>query len=188
MEVLLINGSPHPHGNTRAVLEVVANELHAQGIDTRWFQLGTGPIRGCTGCGGCQKTNRCVFDDDPCNQLIESILAADGLVVGSPVYFAGPNGALYALLDRAFYATCTRSQLFHGKPAAALVTQHRVGGSAALDRLHRYFIPCQMPVVTTSDYLSLFRRQDVGEDPRQIDLLHTLARNLAAQLTAHISQ
>lgn len=112
MRVLLINGSPRKNGNTAAALTVVDESLHKRDIDTEWFQIGKEPVRGCAGCGGCIGTNRYVFQDDPCNQLIERILSADGLVVGSPVYFAGPNGTLCALLDRVFYATCTRSQLF----------------------------------------------------------------------------
>lgn len=178
MRVLLINGSPCKNGNTAAALTVVDESLHKRGIDTEWFQIGKEPVRGCAGCGGCIGTNRCVFQDDPCNQLIERILAADGLVVGSPVYFAGPNGALCALLDRVFYATCTRSQLFKGKPAAALVTCAWAGGTAALDRLHRYFVPCQMPIATSGDYTVFQGDSIVKREPRAVELLDTLANNM----------
>lgn len=182
MRVLIINGSPRRNGNTFAALSVVDKTLSAQGIETEWFQLGNGVVRGCVSCGGCIGTNRCVFQDDPCNYLIERILASDGLIIGSPVYFAGPNGALCALLDRVFYATCTRSQMFRGKPAAALVTCAWTGGTAALDRLHRYFVPCQMPVVTSGDY-TVFQGDSVKNgDSRALELLTSLGKNMTAIL------
>ncbi len=180
MRVLLINGSPRKDGNTAAALSVAEQELHANAIRTKWFQIGTQPIRGCIGCGACRKTNRCAFGDDRCNELIEEILAADGIIIGSPVYFAAPNGALCALLDRVFYATCTYSQLFKGKPAAALATCAWAGGTAALDRLHRYFVPCHMPVATADDY-TVFQGNSVNDgEARSIELLRTLGKNLSA--------
>lgn len=91
----------------------------------------------------------CVAAWDVTKSKVYAALQADGVIIGSPVYFAAPNGALCSLLDRAFYATCTRSQLFKGKPAAALVTCAWAGGTASLDRLHRYFVPSQMPIVAS---------------------------------------
>ena len=113
-----------------------------------------------------------------CNQLIEDILEADGIVIGSPVYFAGPNGALCALLDRAFYATCTYSQLFKGKSAAAFVTCEWTGGTSALDRLHRYFVPSQMPVISSNDYRVFTAKSIKDNDKRAIEILETLADNM----------
>ncbi|MDR3278115.1 MAG: flavodoxin family protein, partial [Oscillospiraceae bacterium] len=102
MKVLLINGSPNEKGCTYTALSEVAGVLNQNGVETEIFQLGKAPIRGCIACNGCWEKGKCVFDDDPCNAVAEKIAAADGLVVGSPVYFAGPNGALCALLDRVF--------------------------------------------------------------------------------------
>lgn len=182
MRVLLINGSPNTNGNTAAALAVVQERLHKDGLETEWLQLEKKPVRGCADCNGCVGTNRCVFHNDLCNQMIESILAADGIIIGSPVYFAGPNGSLCALLDRVFYATCTRSQLFAGKPAGALVTCAGSGGTASLDRLHRYFVPCQMPIVTSCDYTVFIGDSVKRHEPRSIGLLETLADNMSKLL------
>lgn len=109
------------------------------------------------------------------------------LVNGSPVYFAAPNGALCSLLDRVFYATCTRSQLFKGKPAAALVTCAWAGGTAALDRLHRYFVPCQMPIVSSNDY-TVFQGDSLKrKDNRAINILTTLGENMIAVLNPRLN-
>jgi len=124
MNALLINGSARKNGNTAAALSLLDAFFQQKGLEVRWFQMENRPLRGCIGCNGCVGTNRCAFRDDPCNQLIDDLLWADGVVIGSPVYFAAPSGGLYALLDRAFYATCTRDQLLKGKPAAALVSWH----------------------------------------------------------------
>jgi multimeric flavodoxin WrbA len=155
MKVLLINGSPHKNGNTADALRIVENELTSAGIEAEWFQLGCSPVMGCQGCEGCRNTHRCVNSNDGCNKLIEQILDCDGVVIGSPVYFAGPNGALTALLDRAFYAAANYGQLFKGKPAAAVVSVWREGGTAAIDRLNKYFTFAQMPIVS-SDYWNVY--------------------------------
>lgn len=182
MKVLLINGSPKKNGNTHEALVVIEEELQKKGIETDWFQIGTQPVRGCISCGRCRTKNRCAFQDDDCNHLIEMILEADGLIVGSPVYFAGPNGALCSLLDRVFYATCTYSQMFQGKAAAAVVSCAWTGGTAALDRLHRYFVPCQMSIINSGDY-TVFQGDSVkrGEE-RSLQLLKELADNMVSQL------
>lgn len=182
MRILLINGSPRKNGNTHTALKVLEAELLQQRLEVEWFHVGNKPVRGCIGCLGCVKNNRCVFTDDSCNALIDSILAADGVIVGSPVYFAGPNGALCSLFDRAFYATCTRDQLFKGKAAAALVSCEWTGGTAALDRLHRYFIPCQMSVVSNGDYTVFMKDAVKREESRALELLAMLAVNMSAQL------
>ena len=104
------------------------------------------------------------------------------MIIGSPVYFAAPNGALCSLLDRAFYATCTRSQLFKGKPAAALVTCAWAGGTAALDRLHRYFVPSQMTIVSSNDY-TVFQGDSLKrKESRATDILITLGENMASAI------
>ena len=104
-------------------------------------------------------------------------------MVGSPVYFAGPNGSLCALLDRAFFATCTYSQHFKGKPAASFVTCELTGGTSALDRLHRYFIPSQMPVISCNDYAVFTAKSIKDKEKRTIEILETLADNMTEFLT-----
>lgn len=178
MKVLLINGSPRPKGETRNALTVVQKALEEKGVSCEWFQLGTEPVRGCVHCGGCKQTHRCVFEDDACNTLIEKIAAADGVIVGTPVYFAGPNGALCALLDRVFYAGSCYGRLFAGKPAAAVAVCWRSGASATLDRLIKYFTYSEMPVAS-STYWNIKLE---GEDKHGERTLRTLGYNMAKML------
>ena len=178
MSVLLINGSVRRDGNTAAALSLLDAFFQQKGLEVRWFQMENRPLRGCIGCNGCIGTNRCAFRDDPCNHLIEDLLWADGVVIGSPVYFAAPSGGLCALLDRAFYATCTRDQLLKGKLAAAFVTCAWAGGTAAIDRLHRYFVPSQMPVITSNDYTVFQGNSLKKKESQAISVLTTLGENM----------
>lgn len=185
MEVLMVNGSSHPAGATYRALALVEKELHAAGIGTRWFQLGNAPVRGCLSCEHCAKTHRCVFQDDICNELIEGLLACDGVVVGSPVFFAGPNSALTALMDRAFYATCRYGHLLAGKPAAAVVSMKRIGATSALDGLNRYFLYAEMPVISTPNWAAQFRdHSTMEEDALGQKRLRQLGQNMARAVQA----
>ena len=105
MKVLLVNGSPHEKGCVYTALSEISGQLEKNGVESEIFQIGTEPVRGCIACGACSKLGRCAFDDDVCNRLLEKLIEADGVVIGSPVYYAGPNGALCSVLDRAFYAS-----------------------------------------------------------------------------------
>ncbi len=121
MKVLLVNGSPHRDGCTNRALAEIASALRQEGIDSQTFWIGTGPVRGCIACGACRKLGRCAFDDDKANELASRMHEADGIVIGSPVYYAGPSGALCALLDRVFFSGGD----FTGKPAAAVTSSRR---------------------------------------------------------------
>ena len=176
--VLLANGSPHPDGSTAAALRVMETVLHEKGVQTEWFQLAPEPVRGCIACEGCAKTHRCRFEDDQANELLEKMTACDGVVFGSPVYFAGPNGAFLALLDRVFYAGSRHGRLFAGKPGAAVVTLWRAGSTAALDRLNKYFAYSEMPTVTSS-YWSMVH---LGGDRFGEATVRTLAENMVELL------
>jgi multimeric flavodoxin WrbA len=178
MKVLLVNGSPRKNGETNHSLEVIENTLHQFSIETEWFQLGTDMVRGCCACEQCEKSNRCRFTDDKCNELIEKFLNSDGIIVASPVYFAGPNGALCALLDRVFYAASNFGHLFAGKPAAAVATCWRAGATATLDRLNKYFTYSEMPVVS-SKYWNM---KLTGEDSFGENVLKQLGVNMAKEL------
>lgn len=158
--ILLINGSPHQDGTTASVLSLLVHEFEAAGMNTVRFDLGKEPVRGCIDCQRCKETHRCIFNDDRCNRLIELLLDADGIIVASPVYFSGPNGVLCALLDRAFYALANFGQLLKGKPAASVVTCWRAGSSASLDRLNRYFMFSQMPIISSSYWPQYFGEAD----------------------------
>jgi multimeric flavodoxin WrbA len=178
MKVLLINGSPRKNGETAASLSIVEKVLKREGIETEWFHIGAEPVRGCRHCNGCSKTNRCVFNDDGCNKLIEMCLNADGIIIGTPVYFAAPNGALCALLDRVFYAASNFGYHFAGKVGAGIATCWRAGATATLDRLNKYFTFSEMTVVS-SNYWNM---KLTGEDKYGEEILLTLGKNMAKEL------
>ncbi len=113
MKVLLVNGSPNKEGCTYTALAEVAGALQKNGVETEIFHIGRKPVHGCIACGRCEEIGRCTFDDDVCNDLAEHMAAADGIIIGSPVYYSGPNGALCALLDRVFFSN---SHKFAHKP------------------------------------------------------------------------
>ena len=180
MKVLLINGSPHEAGCTYTALYEAAKTLNAEGIETQIFHIGKGPVHGCIACNACAKLGKCVFDDDPANEMLRLMREADGIVVGSPVYYAGPNGALCALLDRAFYA----SGGFPFKPAAAVVSARRGGTTAAFDRLNKYFTMNRMPIVSSQYWNGVhgFTPDDVKKDGEGLQTMRTLGYNMAWML------
>ena len=179
MKVLLINGSPREQGNTFTALSEVATTLNAEGIDTEIVQLGKKPVPGCIACGMCGRTGRCTFHDDPYFQVMRAVRdGIDGLVIGSPVYYGGPNGSLCALLDRVFYSLGRELQY---KPGASVVVCRRGGASAAFDRLNKYFTILNMPVVS-SQYWNMAYGQTPGQakqDEEGMQTMRTLARNMA---------
>jgi multimeric flavodoxin WrbA len=178
MKVLLINGSPNDEGCTYTALREVASALEKGGVEAEMLNIGTKPVYGCTACGGCRKTGKCVISDDLCNTLAEKIIASDGVVIGSPVYFSGPNGALCALLDRVFYSNMGK---FKHKPAACVVSCRRGGASATFDRLNKYFTIAQMPVVSSQYWNSVhgFAPDDVRKDLEGWQIMRVLGSNMA---------
>lgn len=181
MRVLLVNGSPNKRGCTYTALREVGQVLEQQGIETEVFQLGNRPVYGCIACEACRNLGRCAFDDDPANACAARMAAADAVVVGSPVYYASANGALCAMLDRVFYA---QGGAMRGKPAAAVVSCRRSGGTAAFDRLNKYFTLSQMPVVS-SQYWNVVHGntpEEVRQDLEGMQIMRTLGHNLAHML------
>lgn len=178
MQVLMINGSPHEKGCTYTALSEVAGELENQGIETTIVHIGDRPIRGCRGCGRCFKSGRCVFKNDPVNDCVDLAGKADGLVVGSPVYFAGPNGSLCAFLDRMFFG---KAHKYAYKPAAAVVNCRRGGASAAFDRLNKYFTISSMPIVSSQYWNAThgLTPDEMNEDLEGLQIMRTLGRNMA---------
>lgn len=178
MKVLLINGSPHADGCTAAALKEAASALHAEGVETELIHGAAKPVRGCIGCGACASTGRCAFGDDVVNECIDALARADGLIVGSPVYYASPNGTLLSLLDRLFYAggACAAH-----KPAAAVVSARRAGTTASLDVINKYFTFAQMPVVSSTYWNMVHGRnaEDVAADLEGLQTMRNLARNMA---------
>jgi len=178
MKVLLINGSPKAEGCTFTALSEVASALEKNGVETEVFQIGTKPIRGCAACTKCRAIGKCVYDDDACNELAAKIKEADGIVVGSPVYFSGANGALCALLDRVFYSS---SGNFLHKPAACVVSCRRGGAASAYDRLNKYFTFAQMPVVSSQYWNSVHGStpDEVRRDLEGLQTMRVLGNNMA---------
>ena len=178
MKVLLVNGSPNREGCTYTALSEIAGVLNASGVETEIFQFGTAPVHGCIACHKCAELKRCVLDGDIANTLIEKMKQADGIVIGSPVYYSGPNGALCAVLDRVFFSS---AKAFANKPAAAVVSCRRGGASAAFDRLNKYFTISQMPVVSSQYWNAVhgFTPDDVRKDKEGLQVMRTLGNNMA---------
>lgn len=178
MKVLLINGSPHKNGCTFTALNEVAGSLNKNGIESEIIHIGTKAIQGCIACGRCRETGKCAFRDEVYNELFEKIQEADGVVVGSPVYYAGPNGSLCAMLDRLFYSG---SRYMTNKPAAAVVSCRRGGASATFDRLNKYFTINQMPLVSSQYWNSVHGNtpDEVKQDLEGLQVMRTLGNNMA---------
>ncbi len=183
MKVLLINGSPRENGNTRLALEEVARTLNGEGVETVIVNLGKKAVQGCIACGWCGRNGRCTYNDALYEQIRQVVTEGiDGLVVGSPVYYGGPNGSVCALLDRVFYSLGRHLQF---KPAASVVVCRRGGATAAFDRLNKYFTILNMPIVS-SQYWNMVYGQTPGQaalDEEGMQTMRTLGRNMAWMIT-----
>ena len=180
MKVLLINGSPNEHGCTYTALKEIADTLEKEGINSEIFWIGKKPIAGCIACGYCRTSGKgCVFAEDGVNGLVARKDEFDAIVVGSPVYYAGPSGQLTAFLDRMFYAGGS----FAGKLGAAVVSCRRGGATAAFDRLNKYFTISSMPVVSSQYWNMVHGRvntpEEVAKDGEGLQTMRTLGRNMA---------
>ncbi len=178
MKVLLINGSPHKNGCTYTALTEVTKPLNESGIETEILHIGTNAIRGCIGCGQCVGKGVCIFNDDMANEIIQKAKEADGFIVGSPVYYASPNGSLISLLDRVFYAG--KANFVH-KPAAAIVSARRGGTTASLEVINKYFTFAQMPLVSSTYWNMVHgsKPEDVLQDAEGLQTMRNLGRNMA---------
>ena len=177
MKVLMLNGSPHTEGNTALALREMAQVFAEENIETEIIQLGNQAIRGCSGCGACYKTGKCVFDDG-INELAVKFQEADGMVIGSPVYYASANGTLISALDRLFYSTRFDKRM---KVGASLAVARRGGCTATFDQLNKYFTISGMPIAS-SRYWNILHGAKAGqvlEDAEGMQTLRALARNMA---------
>lgn len=182
MKVLLINGSPKETGNTAFALEQMAEVFAAENIETETIQVGSQLIRGCQGCGACYKLGKCVIDD-MVNETAVKLAQADGMVIGSPVYYASPNGTLISFLDRLFYSNSADLRM---KVGASIVCARRGGTTAAMDVLNKYFTISQMPVAS-STYWNIIHGAKPGqaaEDAEGIRTMRNLAKNMAYMMKA----
>lgn len=177
MKVLLINGSPHPKGCTYTALKEVADTLNQEDIDTEIIHVGNKDIRGCIGCRKCKETGKCVFND-LVNEVALKFDKCDGIVIGSPVYFANANGTLVSFIDRLFYSSSADKTM---KVGAAVVSCRRGGASATFDQLNKYFTISQMPVVSSQYWNSVhgYTPEDVRSDKEGMQVMRILGRNMA---------
>jgi len=180
MKVLLINGSPRKEGNTAIALEEVAKQLGKEGIESEVVWIGNKPIRGCIACGQCKAKGlgRCVFDDDICNKISEKFKESNALIVGSPVYYGQPNGALLSIIQRSFFSNGTN---ISGKPAASIAVCRRGGATAVFESLNMPFQMMNMPIVTSQYWNIVYGRAegDAALDKEGLQTMRTLARNMA---------
>jgi multimeric flavodoxin WrbA len=183
MKVLLINGSPHAHGCTRTALDIVAVELERNGIETEVVHVGYKDIRGCIGCYKCRELGRCVFNNDMVNEVAKKLEEADGLVIGSPVYYAGPNGTLISFLNRLFFSASFEKRF---KVGAAVVSARRMGTTATLDQLNKYFLHGEMPVVASRYWNAVHGNnpEEVMKDEEGLQTMRVLGRNMAFLIRA----
>ena len=177
MKVILINGSPNAKGCTYTALEEVSKTLKSEGIETEIIHVGHKDIRGCIGCRQCKTKGKCVFNDIV-NDVAPKFKECDGIVIGSPVYFASANGTLVSFIDRLFYSMTADKTM---KVGAAVVSCRRGGNSATFDELNKYFTISQMPIAS-SQYWNMVHGnspEEVQQDLEGLQTMRTLGKNMA---------
>lgn len=181
-KILLLNGSPHQHGCTATALDEMISVFEGEGVETELIQVGSKEIRGCISCSKCSKTGKCVFDD-LVNEVAPKFEAADGLVVGSPVYYGSPNGTILSFMDRLFYSTLFSK---HMKVGASVVSCRRGGNTASFDVLNKYFTISGMPLASSTYWNQVhgFSAEDVKKDLEGLQTMRNLARNMVFMIKA----
>jgi multimeric flavodoxin WrbA len=177
MKVTLINGSPHENGTTAFALGVIADSLGENGIESEIIQVGHMALGGCLACGQCLSSKKCVVEDG-LNEIADTVHTSDGLVVGSPVYYAGINGTCKSFLDRLFYSGTGR---FRFKPAAGVVAMRRAGGTAALSAITRYFEFAEMMITPTMYWSGIhgLNGQQASTDEEAVQMMKVIGINMA---------
>lgn len=178
-KVLLVNGSPHPKGCTARAFDEVERTLNDSGVETERITIGNKDIRGCIACNYCRTHGKCVFND-AVNETAPKFAEADGLIVGTPVYYAGTNGQLHAFLDRLFYSTSGTIE-YAMKVGATVVSSRRAGSTSAFADLNMFFTMNSMPVVSSTYWNEVhgFSPEDVDKDLEGLQTMRNLARNMA---------
>ena len=184
MKVLTVNGSPHLHGCTDRALREVEATLNGLGIDTVRVNVGNKEIRGCIACNYCREHGKCVFNDIV-NDTAPIFAEVDGVVFGSPVYYANASGQLRSFLDRLFYSTMSTVNKTM-KVGAAVVSSRRAGSTTAFDEINKYFTISAMPVVSSTYWNEVhgFVAEDVEKDLEGLQTMRNLGRNMAFLIKA----
>ncbi|MEN8257443.1 MAG: flavodoxin family protein [Thermodesulfobacteriota bacterium] len=183
MKVVAFNGSPRKTGNTSILISAVLDELEKEGIETEFVQIGGQPLRGCVACMKClkEKNKRCANDDDNMNEYIEKMIAADGILLGSPTYFATVSTEIKALIDRAGYVARVNGSLFKRKVGAGVVAMRRAGSVNVFDTMNHLFTISEM-VVPSSSYWNMgvgLKPGDVKDDKEGMETMRILGENMA---------
>ncbi|WP_289742504.1 flavodoxin family protein [Muribaculum intestinale] len=188
MKVLIFNGSAHINGCTARALTELENTLHDNGVDTELINIANRDIRGCIACNHCREHGQCVFNDIV-NETAPKFAEADGIVVGTPVYYAHANGQAIAFLDRLFYSTMTTVDKTM-KVGAAVISSRRAGSTSAMDEINKYFTISSMPVVSSTYWNKVhgFKAADVDNDLEGLQTMRNLGRNMAFLIKAIRSQ
>ncbi len=177
MKVLILNGSPRSHGCTARALEEVEKTLHEEGIETETVLVGNKDVRGCIACRSCASTGKCVFDDIV-NEIAPKFESADGIIIGTPVYYAGSNGTILSLLDRLFFSTHFDKSM---KVGACVISSRRAGSTSAYDEINKYFGICSMPIATSTYWNEVHgsKAEDVEKDKEGLQTMRNLGCNMA---------
>ncbi len=188
MKVLIFNGSAHINGCTARALTELENTLHDNGVDTERINIANRDIRGCIACNHCREHGQCVFNDIV-NETAPKFAEADGIVVGTPVYYAHANGQAIAFLDRLFYSTMTTVDKTM-KVGAAVISSRRAGSTSAMDEINKYFTISSMPVISSTYWNEVhgFKAADVDNDLEGLQTMRNLGRNMAFLIKAIRSQ
>jgi multimeric flavodoxin WrbA len=186
MKVLAINGSSRKNGNTKYGLNVMKEILEKEGIEVEIYDIGTTPFHQCIDCQRCfrEKDGKCVFDDDPVNELFLKFKECDGVIFGSPVHFAGMAGGFKAILDRLFYVNIANGNVLRHKVGCSFGAVRRAGAIEAMDQMNKYLQYAEM-IVPTSDYWNVIYGMAKGEAAKDVEgnrILKNLAQNMAWSL------
>lgn len=177
MKVLMLNGSPNIKGCTMTALKEVEKTLNEEGIETEIITVGNKDIRGCIACNSCVKTGKCILDN-VVNEIASKFEEADGIIIGTPVYYAGSNGNIISLLDRLFYSSHFDKSM---KVGAAVISSRRAGSTSAFDEINKYFTISNMPIASSSYWNEVHGsvKEDVLKDKEGLQTMRNLGRNMA---------
>jgi multimeric flavodoxin WrbA len=183
VKVVAFNGSGRKNGNTALLMRRLLGVLEAEGIETELIQLAGEHIHGCNACRICFSTrnNRCIIEDDNVNAYIQKMIEADGIVLGSPVYFSMMSPELKALIDRAGYVALANDYIFKRKVGAAVVAVRRAGAIPTFDAINHFFLISQM-IIPASSYWNVGvgrKKGDVKNDEEGMQTMETLGKNIA---------